>query len=148
MIKNAFYFILKALSALKIFEIFFLNFLFIQKKRLDQRHKVNFQEKRLDQRHKVNFKVMPDLDQQTIAIRIPVCTGPKLYVHKTFKGRLGRLHNVLCTFNLRPVSAGILPNISSSKGNQTMKFDQLIAYNMKNIFLERSYIKCGGETIP
>ena len=40
----------------------------------------------------------------------------------------------------------ILPNISISKGNQTMKFGQLIEYNMKNIFLEKSYINCGGET--
>ena len=28
----------------------------------------------------------------------------------------------------------ILPNISGSTGNQTMKFGQLIEYNMKNIF--------------
>ena len=42
----------------------------------------------------------------------------------------------------------ILPNIWRSKGNQTMKFGQLIEYNMKNIFLEKSYTKCGGETIP
>ena len=41
----------------------------------------------------------------------------------------------------------IFPNISKSKGNQTMKFDQLIECNMRNIFLEKSYIKCGGETI-
>ena len=41
----------------------------------------------------------------------------------------------------------ILPNISKSKGNQTMKFDQLIECNMRNIFLEKSYIKFGGETI-
>ena len=42
----------------------------------------------------------------------------------------------------------ILPNISRSKGNQTMKFGQLIDYNMRNIFLEKSYTKCGGETSP
>ena len=42
----------------------------------------------------------------------------------------------------------MLPNISRSEGNQTMKFGQLIAYNMRNIFVEKSYIKCGGETIP
>ena len=42
----------------------------------------------------------------------------------------------------------ILPNISRSKGNQTMKFGQLIECNMRNIFLEKSYTKCGGETIP
>ena len=40
----------------------------------------------------------------------------------------------------------ILPNISRSKGNQTMKFDQLIEYKMRNIFLEKSCTKCGGET--
>ena len=34
----------------------------------------------------------------------------------------------------------ILPNISRSKGNQTIKLSELIAYN-RNIFLEESYIK-------
>ena len=29
-----------------------------------------------------------------------------------------------------------------------MKFGQLIERNMRNIFLEKSYTKCGGETIP
>ena len=29
-----------------------------------------------------------------------------------------------------------------------MKFGQLIEYNMRNIFLEKSYTKYGGETIP
>ena len=29
-----------------------------------------------------------------------------------------------------------------------MKFDQLIEYNMGNIFIEKSYTKCAGETIP
>ena len=29
-----------------------------------------------------------------------------------------------------------------------MKFGQLIKYNMENIFLEKSYAKCGLETIP
>ena len=28
-----------------------------------------------------------------------------------------------------------------------MKFGQLIEYNMKNIFLEKSYTKYGGETV-
>ena len=34
----------------------------------------------------------------------PVDTGRKLNVHKTFRRRPGRLLNVLCTFNLHPVS--------------------------------------------
>ena len=40
----------------------------------------------------------------------------------------------------------ILPNIWRSKGNQTMTFGQLIECNMTNIFIEKSYTKCGGET--
>ena len=39
-------------------------------------------------------------------------------------------------------------NISRSKVNQTMIFGQLLEYNMKNIFLGKSYTKSGGETIP
>ena len=42
----------------------------------------------------------------------------------------------------------MLPNTSKSKGNQTMKFGQLIDYNMRKIFLKKSYTKCGGKTIP
>ena len=40
----------------------------------------------------------------------------------------------------------ILANIPRSKGNQTVKFDLLIEYNIRNIFLEKSYLKCGGKT--
>ena len=39
----------------------------------------------------------------------------------------------------------ILPNISRSKVNQTLEFGQLIEYYMRNIFLEKSYTKCGRE---
>ena len=39
----------------------------------------------------------------------------------------------------------ILHNKSRSKGNQAMKFCQLIEYY---IFIKKSYPKCGGETIP
>ena len=42
----------------------------------------------------------------------------------------------------------ILPNISRSKDNQKTQFGQLIEYNMRNIFLEKSFTKFGGETIP
>ena len=39
-----------------------------------------------------------------------------------------------------------LHNTLRSKGNQTMKLGQLIKYNMRIIFPEKSYTKCGGET--
>ena len=42
----------------------------------------------------------------------------------------------------------MLLNISRSKGNQVMKFGQLIEYNMRSISVEKSYTKCAGETIP
>ena len=39
------------------------------------------------------------------------------------------------------IAIHILSNISRSRGNQIMKFNQLIEYNLKNIFLEKSYTK-------
>ena len=41
----------------------------------------------------------------TLKKEYPVDTARKLNVHKTFRGRL---LNVLCTFNLRPVSTGYI----------------------------------------
>ena len=41
----------------------------------------------------------------------------------------------------------ILPIISRTKGNQAMKFDQLIECNMRNIFAEKSYTKSAGGII-
>ena len=49
---------------------------------------------------------------------------------------------------LQTTTINILSNISRSKGNLIMKFGQLIEYKMKNIFIEKSYTKCAGETIP
>ena len=45
------------------------------------------------------------------------------------------------------IAIHILPNISRSTSNQTMKFGQLLEYGMSNIFLEKSHTKCGGEII-
>ena len=45
------------------------------------------------------------------------------------------------------ITIHILSNILRNKGNQAMKFGQLIECNMRNIILEKSYTKCGGETI-
>ena len=42
----------------------------------------------------------------------------------------------------------ILLNISRREGNQAIKLGQLIECNMRNIFLENPYTKCGGETLP
>ena len=46
------------------------------------------------------------------------------------------------------ITIHIFPNISRSKGNQIVKFGQLIEYNTRNIFLEKSCTKCGEEASP
>ena len=38
---------------------------------------------------------------------------------------------------LEAIAIYILPNMSQSKGNQTMKFGQLIEYNKRNIFFQK-----------
>ena len=46
------------------------------------------------------------------------------------------------------IAIHVLPNIWGSKGNQRIKFDQWIEYNMIHIFLDKSYTKCVREAIP
>ena len=43
------------------------------------------------------------------------------------------------------ITIQIMPNISRNKCNHPIKFSRLIEYKMTNIFLEKSYTKCGGE---
>ena len=47
---------------------------------------------------------------------------------------------------LQAIAIHILPNISQSKDNKTMKFLQLIEYNKINIFLQKLYRELGRET--
>ena len=42
----------------------------------------------------------------------------------------------------------ILPNTSRIKAKQTMTCGQLKEHYIRNIFLEKLYTKCCGETIP
>ena len=72
----------------------------------------------------------------------PVDTGRKLNVHKMFKRHLGRLLNVLCTFDLHPVSTGKFHFLSSStiiskKNTGFSKFCQPLLYRlvMENFLL-------------
>ena len=50
----------------------------------------------------------------------PVDTGRKLNVHKTFRKRP---LNVLCTFNLRPVSTGV--NVTMLQNNIKLQLHKL-----------------------
>ena len=47
---------------------------------------------------------------------------------------------------LQTIAIYILSNISQSKGNQIMKFGEVIEYNKKNIFLQKLCGKWGRET--
>ena len=65
------------------------------------------------------------------------------YVEKRFDKKVVvnfKIYDVTHT-DKQMITIHILPNISRSKGNQTIKFGQLIEYNMINIFLEKSYAK-------
>ena len=99
MMKNAFYFILKALSILKIFKFLSRHFGHVWKMAWLNRLKLTSK----FMTSQPGFQAIPIL---------------------------------------------ILPNISQSKGSQTIKFGQLIECNMRNIFLEQLHTKYGGETSP
>ena len=46
------------------------------------------------------------------------------------------------------ITIHILPYISRSKANQIMTFSRLAEFNMRYIFLGKSYTKCDGEASP
>ena len=98
MMKNAFYFILKALFVLKIFQFLSRHFGHLENGFIR--------------------KIM--------------------LISKIITSKPGKLTNALY----------MLFNISRSKRNQTINFGQLIEHSMTNIFLDKSYTKCDGETIP
>ena len=43
------------------------------------------------------------------------------------------------------ITMHILPNISQSKENQTMKVVKLVEYNTRKVFLQKSCIELGSE---
>ena len=50
---------------------------------------------------------------------------------------------------LQTIDIHVFPNISQSKGNQAMKFGQLIEYNKRNIFFQKLYEKWeAGRLVP
>ena len=108
MIKNAFCFMLKALLVLKIYNLLSLLFVHVGRRRLDKKAKVN-------------IKLMTT---QTVKQIITIQILPKqiIAVHILLK---------------QIIAIHILPNISRSKGNQTIKIGQLIEYNVRNVFLEK-----------
>ena len=62
----------------------------------------------------------------------PVDTGRKLNLHKTFRRRPGRLLNVLCRFNLRPVPIG--PKCSGSLDNNYRGSNSFVLLAVCNVY--------------
>ena len=60
------------------------------------------------------FNIVSNIIFAYTSQHFPVDTGRKLNVYKTFRRRPGRLLNVLYTFKLRLVSAGILMNFQKN----------------------------------
>ena len=80
-------------------------------------------------------------------LQVFLTNAGNLKVH--FKNALKMMSTFMMSqLEKQTIAIHILPSISRPKRNQTMKFAQLIEYNMENIFLEKSYTKCGGETRP
>ena len=50
------------------------------------------------------------------------------------------------TISKKIIAIQILYKISRSKNNQTIRFGQLIEYNMRKIYFEELYTKCGAGT--
>ena len=67
-------------------------------------------------------------------------------------GLIRKIRLISKFMTLRPgkqtIAIHILPNISKSKGNQALKFCQLIEYNMKNIFLENHTLNVVEKLFP
>ena len=56
--------------------------------------------------------------------------------------------NFLMVKAIQKVIHQIVATNALAHGSQTMKFGQLIEYNMRMVFLEKSFTKCGGEANP
>ena len=76
-----------------------------------------------------------------------------MYLLRLYSGEPLRLINKV-NFKIHDVTPRLTNSCNThmvqylkKKGNQTMKFGQLLEYNMRNIFLKKSDTKCGGETI-
>ena len=67
-----------------------------------------------------------------------LCILRYLYFCPDFFGNVGKRLDKKANINFKTeiqrITINILPDISKSKGNQTIKFGQLIEYNVKNIF--------------
>ena len=61
------------------------------------------------------------------------------FVEKRLDKKVKVKFNIYDVTNWTAITMHILPSVSRSKGNQAMKFGQLIKYNLRNVFLQKSW---------
>ena len=99
------------------------------------------------------FKMMKNAFYFTLKVLLALKIY-KVYLHSFVMQKNGLIRKLRLISKLRVTTwlanncNNILTNILRSKSNHVMKFGQFIEDDMRNIFLEKSYTKCGGETIP
>ena len=97
----------------------------------------------------VVFKVVPSPSKKTLFVRFN--ESPLEVVKNAFYIMIFWIRKPRLISNFKSeqqvITIRILSHIPRKNGNRTMKFVQLIECN-RNIFLEKSYTKCGGEIIP
>ena len=76
------------------------------------------------------------------------CSGFYGYVGKWLDQKAKVNFNIYNVTNWEIIAIPILPNISRSKDNHTIRLGRLIECKTRIIFLEKSYAKCGGKTSP
>ena len=70
---------------------------------------------------------------------LQICPDLFVYLEKRLDIKLWLISKFMTSqTGQQAITIHTLPNISRRKDNHTMKFGQLIEYNMRNIFLEKS----------
>ena len=68
-----------------------------------------------------------------------------MLISKFMTSQTGKIHNTYTYYNAYYISIyiamKILPNISRSKEVKALKYGQLIEHNVRNVFLQKSWIK-------
>ena len=70
----------------------------------------------------------------------PIDAGRKLNIHKTFRRRPGRLLNVLCTFNVRPVSTGAKRSVRRGSLGKIVELNEAKVVLLNSCFRGKSSI--------
>ena len=105
-------------------------------------------EKRLNKKAEFNFKIL-DAKNLSVLEMLTFCPDFLVMQKNSFIGKLSLISKFQTSQAGYQVNKmHILPNISRSKGNQTIKFSELIKCNMRNNFQKKLCQKCWEKLVP